>query len=113
MYFFLTCHKLFPVGSGPTCYLAEREKVLGIILHAPFLSGLRVLTPNRVLCCCDVFQNVERITNVQCPVFILHGVADDKVQLQLNVDLSLVCVVVLLQLISMYFMICLPSPLYL
>lgn len=38
-----------------------------------------MLTPNRLLCCCDVFQNVERISRVQCPVFILHGVADEKV----------------------------------
>ena len=36
------------VGSGPCCYLGCREKNLGgIILHSPFMSGMRVLTPSR------------------------------------------------------------------
>ena len=36
------------VGSGPCCYLACREDELGgMILHSPFMSGIRVLTPNR------------------------------------------------------------------
>lgn len=36
------------VGSGPCCYLACREDGLGgMILHSPFLSGMRVLTPSR------------------------------------------------------------------
>lgn len=35
------------VGSGPCCYLASRESVGGMILHSPFTSGMRVLTPSR------------------------------------------------------------------
>jgi hypothetical protein len=36
------------VGSGPCCYLGCREEDLGgMILHSPFLSGMRVLTPSR------------------------------------------------------------------
>ncbi len=36
------------VGSGPCCYLAGRESGLGgMILHSPFMSGMRVLTPSR------------------------------------------------------------------
>ena len=36
------------VGSGPCCYLGCRAEGLGgIILHSPFLSGMRVLTPSR------------------------------------------------------------------
>jgi hypothetical protein len=36
------------VGSGPCCYLGCREEELGgMILHSPFLSGMRVLTPSR------------------------------------------------------------------
>ena len=36
------------VGSGPCCYLGCKEKNLGgIILHSPFMSGMRVLTPSR------------------------------------------------------------------
>ena len=36
------------VGSGPCCYLASKdERVGGMILHSPFTSGMRVLTPSR------------------------------------------------------------------
>ena len=36
------------VGSGPSCYICnKRPKVGGLILHSPFMSGMRVLTPSR------------------------------------------------------------------
>ena len=37
------------VGSGPCCYLIAKkdQKVGGMILHSPFTSGMRVLTPSR------------------------------------------------------------------
>lgn len=61
------------VGSGPSCYLASRRPVRALILHSPILSGLRVITPNRCLCCCDIFPNVDRMPRMQCPVFVIHG----------------------------------------
>jgi len=36
------------VGSGPSCYLcAKKPNVGGLVLHSPFMSGMRVLTPSR------------------------------------------------------------------
>jgi acetyl esterase/lipase len=36
------------VGSGPSCSLAYKNHELGgMILHSPFTSGMRVLTPSR------------------------------------------------------------------
>uniref|UniRef100_A0A7S4QEP4 Serine aminopeptidase S33 domain-containing protein n=1 Tax=Ditylum brightwellii TaxID=49249 RepID=A0A7S4QEP4_9STRA len=36
------------VGSGPSCYIAKkRQNIGGLILHSPFTSGMRVLTPSR------------------------------------------------------------------
>ena len=37
------------VGSGPCCHLAKKvgEGLGGMILHSPFMSGMRVLTPSR------------------------------------------------------------------
>lgn len=36
------------VGSGPSCHLAQRHQDIGgLILHSPFTSGMRVLTPSR------------------------------------------------------------------
>ncbi|KAL3784408.1 hypothetical protein HJC23_001292 [Cyclotella cryptica] len=50
------------VGSGPSCYLASRrENVGGLVLHSPFTSGMRVLTPSRALACLDIFPNIDRI----------------------------------------------------
>jgi hypothetical protein len=36
------------VGSGPSCYICTKKPgVGGLILHSPFMSGMRVLTPSR------------------------------------------------------------------
>jgi pimeloyl-ACP methyl ester carboxylesterase len=68
------------VGSGPSCYLAsKRPNVGGLVLHSPFTSGMRVLTPSRALACLDIFPNIDRIRNVKCPVFIIHGRNDKEV----------------------------------
>lgn len=67
------------VGSGPTCYLASVKPVAGIIIHSGILSGLRVITTSRLFCACDIFPNIDRIVNVKCPVFIIHGVEDLEV----------------------------------
>lgn len=67
------------VGSGPSCYLASQKSVAGLILHSPFLSGLRVITPSRLLACFDIFPNIQRIPRVRCPVFIIHGREDREV----------------------------------
>lgn len=67
------------VGSGPSCYLARRKPVAGLILHSPFLSGLRVITPSRLLACFDIFPNLKHIRGVKNPVFIIHGRDDVEV----------------------------------
>jgi fermentation-respiration switch protein FrsA (DUF1100 family) len=83
------------VGSGPSVKLASEPKkrpVRGLILHAPILSGIRVLVANRgPLACCDIYPNISRIPNVRTPVLIIHGEQDEDVgvhhgrQLQLKV----------------------------
>lgn len=71
------------VGSGPSCYLAsKRENVGGLILHSPFTSGMRVLTPSRALACLDIFPNIDRIKKVACPVFLIHGKKDVEVPIE-------------------------------
>lgn len=61
------------IGSGPAVWLCSRIKCAGLILHCPIASGLRVVTDNRLLCCCDIFPNIYRIRNVKCSTFIIHG----------------------------------------
>lgn len=68
------------VGSGPSCYIcAKKPDVGGLILHSPFMSGMRVLTPSRLLGCLDIFPNIDRIKRVNCPVMIIHGAQDQEV----------------------------------
>jgi len=67
------------VGSGPVCHVGSRKPCGGIILHSPFLSGMRVLTPNRALACLDIYPNIDRIKRVKCPVYIIHGLRDEEV----------------------------------
>jgi len=70
------------VGSGPTCAVAATRRAHLVILHSPIMSGLRVVTANRCLACCDIFPNIDRIGAVAAnaaAVFILHGQADEEV----------------------------------
>lgn len=42
---------------------------------------MRVLTPSRMLACLDIFPNIDRIKKTKCPVFIIHGVQDEEVDI--------------------------------
>ena len=68
------------IGSGPSCFLAEKYKVAGLILHAPLMSAFRVICPNlRWTLPLDKFPNIDRIKNVDCPTYIVHGLRDEIV----------------------------------
>lgn len=70
------------VGSGPSCFLGSKKQFAGLILHSPILSGLRVITDSRLFACFDIFPNINRIHNVKCPVFIIHGDSDIEVPIR-------------------------------
>eukprot|EP01036_Dinobryon_divergens_P032101 gene32101-41624_t len=72
------------LGSGPSCYLAERLQkeniqIGGIILQSPLLSVYRVAFNFRFTLPGDMFPNVDRIRQVRCPVFVIHGTRDEIV----------------------------------
>ena len=67
------------VGSGPSCYLAEKYDVGGLILNSGFLSVYRVVIKLRFTIFGDIFPNVDRIKNIKCPVCIIHSVKDEVV----------------------------------
>lgn len=62
------------VGSGPSIWLAERKNPGGLILQSPFLSAFSVVGASWLPW--DRFPNEDRISNVRCPILILHGDAD-------------------------------------
>jgi fermentation-respiration switch protein FrsA (DUF1100 family) len=63
------------LGSGPSCWLAERYRVSGLILDGAFSSTFRVMTRIKLLPW-DVFDNLKRLPKIGCPVLILHGEKD-------------------------------------
>lgn len=80
------------VGSGPCCYLASKvakgkQTLGGMILHSPFTSGMRVLTPSRLLACLDIYPNIDRIKKIKCPCMLIHGYLDQEVDISHGQDL--------------------------
>ncbi|KAG6424219.1 hypothetical protein SASPL_114634 [Salvia splendens] len=68
------------VGSGPTLHLASRFPMLrGVVLHSAILSGIRVLYNVKVTFWFDIFKNIDKIRNVNCPVLVIHGTNDEIV----------------------------------
>jgi pimeloyl-ACP methyl ester carboxylesterase len=67
------------IGSGPSCYLAEKHEVAGLILHSPLMSALRVVLNLRWTLPFDKFPNIDRVPNINCPIFIIHGRRDEIV----------------------------------
>ncbi|KAL4308051.1 hypothetical protein GQ457_01G036850 [Hibiscus cannabinus] len=68
------------VGSGPTLDLATRlPKLRAVVLHSPILSGVRVMYPVKRTYWFDIYKNIDKIPYVNCPVLVIHGMADDVV----------------------------------
>lgn len=70
----------YSLGSGPSCWLAERYPVGRIILYGAFTSTFRVITHAKLLPF-DKFDNISRLKNIDCPVLLIHGIEDKTVPL--------------------------------
>jgi abhydrolase domain-containing protein 17 len=51
----------------------------GTILECPFMSCIKVVTNTSLLSSLDLFVNINKIPNVNAPVFILHGDQDQVI----------------------------------
>uniref|UniRef100_A0A7E4VB12 Hydrolase_4 domain-containing protein n=1 Tax=Panagrellus redivivus TaxID=6233 RepID=A0A7E4VB12_PANRE len=67
------------LGTAAAIELASRfPAVAGLILIAPFKSGLRVFFPDMPFTCCfDCFPNIDRMKNVMCRTLIIEPGNDD------------------------------------
>jgi fermentation-respiration switch protein FrsA (DUF1100 family) len=65
------------VGSGPSCYLAEKYPAAGLILQSPFTSTFKVMCPLPLPF--DKFPNLRRIKNIKTPLLIIHGRRDSVI----------------------------------
>lgn len=66
------------MGSGPSCYLAARKPVGGLILESAFSSAVRVLTGVKILPV-DKFDNLAELKKVKVPTLIIHGKKDEVI----------------------------------
>lgn len=65
------------VGSGPSCYLAEKYNVGGLILNCGFMSVFRIIFKFRFTLPGDKFPNIDRMKNINCPVCVFHSIKDE------------------------------------
>jgi pimeloyl-ACP methyl ester carboxylesterase len=73
------------MGSGPATYLASKFKPGGLILMSPFTSIKNVAFSKVGWLSCLVanqFDNLSRISAVDCPTFILHGQKDSLIPIE-------------------------------
>eukprot|EP00607_Mallomonas_marina_P005055 CAMPEP_0182426532 /NCGR_PEP_ID=MMETSP1167-20130531/13024_1 /TAXON_ID=2988 /ORGANISM="Mallomonas Sp, Strain CCMP3275" /LENGTH=278 /DNA_ID=CAMNT_0024608021 /DNA_START=58 /DNA_END=891 /DNA_ORIENTATION=+ len=82
------------LGSGPSCYLAQRlrfegKTLGGLILQSPLLSVYRVAFNFRFTLPGDLFPNVDRIADISCPILVVHGTRDEVVPFWNGEDLFL------------------------
>eukprot|EP00397_Hematodinium_sp_SG-2012_P025010 GEMP01026094.1.p1 GENE.GEMP01026094.1~~GEMP01026094.1.p1 ORF type:complete len:256 (+),score=25.86 GEMP01026094.1:226-993(+) len=67
------------IGSGPSCHLASVTPVRGVVLQCPLLSIYRIAFEFRYTLPGDQFANIDKISAIQGPIFIIHGTSDDIV----------------------------------
>lgn len=79
------------LGSGPSCYLAEKFELGGLILQTPLSSIFRVVLEFKFTMPGDMFANIDRIQNVKCPLLVIHGTKDEIVPFEHSVELFKKC----------------------
>lgn len=79
------------LGSGPSCYLAEKFQLAGLILQTPLCSIFRVVVEFKFTLPGDMFANIDRIRNIKCPLLIIHGTKDEIVPFEHSVELFREC----------------------
>lgn len=75
------------MGSVPTVHIAVQEEysdIKGLILISPIGSGMKLVNPklsmNTVdLEKIDVFCNLSKVSSINCPVFLIHGMQDEVI----------------------------------
>ena len=79
------------LGSGPSCYLAEKYDLGGLILQTPLSSIYRVMLDFKFTLPGDMFPNINRMKNIRCPLLIIHGTKDEIVPIEHSTQLYKIC----------------------
>lgn len=67
------------IGTGPSCDLASRTAVRGVVLQSPMVSIYRIVFNFRFSLPGDPFRNIAKVRDMCSPVFIVHGTRDEIV----------------------------------
>lgn len=74
------------LGSGVSIHLGNKypDKVHGIVIHSGIMSGLRVIRPREGANSLwfDIYPNVDTASQVEAPIFVIHGTADEDVPVE-------------------------------
>jgi abhydrolase domain-containing protein 17 len=66
------------IGAAVSIELSSKKPVAAVIAQSPFLSAYRIVTHFPILLF-DKFENIKKITQINCPILIIHGTADTVV----------------------------------
>mmetsp|Transcript_7151 Transcript_7151/g.11309 ORF Transcript_7151/g.11309 Transcript_7151/m.11309 type:complete len:340 (-) Transcript_7151:636-1655(-) len=71
------------LGTGPTLHLARKHPaVRAVVLHSGIMSGLRVIRPFlKDSYWFDIFPNVDIIRECKSPIFVIHGMQDEEIDI--------------------------------
>jgi len=83
------------IGSGPAAYLASRKPVGALVLMSAFTS-IRAVVKDlagkwATYLIKERFNNLEYISKVLCPTFLVHGVRDSLIPFKHSQDLHSLC----------------------
>ena len=78
------------LGSISAIYLASQaysNELCGLLLFSPLTSGIRCISDKIPLGICQALDglfapNINRIQDVECPIFVLHGTIDELVPIR-------------------------------
>ena len=67
------------VGSGPAVDLALKIDAHALVLDSPFVTAFRVMT-GKAIFPIDRFDNVSKISQIDEPLFVMHGELDQIIE---------------------------------
>jgi hypothetical protein len=75
------------IGSVPSVHISVLpiySSIKGIVLISPIASGIKLIDPKFSINTfelekIDVFCNLGKVSDISCPVFLIHGMQDDVI----------------------------------
>jgi len=80
------------IGTAPSVHLAALTAVRGVVLQSPMVSIYRIPFQLRFTLPGDLFANIDKIGDVCCPVYVIHGTRDEIVPVWHGQCLHDICV---------------------